>query len=111
MGEQCKRQYGLKIWQSFCAMFNCLPLCAVVGGKIMCVHGGLSPELRDLNQIKALQRPADIPEEGLICDLLWSDPAAPASLGWGANDRGISCTFGEDVLSHCLDALKLDFIC
>eukprot|EP00662_Eupelagonemidae_sp_cell21_P029465 gene29465-5136_t len=47
---------------------------ATVGEKIICMHGGISPKLTDLRQIYDIQRPIQVPDEGLLCDLLWSDP-------------------------------------
>lgn len=56
-------------------VFGYLPLAAVVGEKIFCCHGGLSPDLRDLKQVACMDRPIpEVPQEGLICDLLWADP-------------------------------------
>tara|TARA_B100000780_G_C21032465_1_gene414010 strand:- start:167 stop:322 length:156 start_codon:yes stop_codon:yes gene_type:complete len=49
-----------------------LPVVAVVDNKILCMHGGLSPELTSLEQINEVQRPTDIPDTGMLCDLLWS---------------------------------------
>ncbi|XP_062086405.1 serine/threonine-protein phosphatase PP1-like [Humulus lupulus] len=59
------------------------------------MHGGLSPDLNNLNQIRMIQRPTDVPEHGLLCDLLWSDPSKDIQ-GWGQNERGVSFTFGAD---------------
>ncbi|GLT90212.1 hypothetical protein SLE2022_081570 [Rubroshorea leprosula] len=78
--------------------------------KILCMHGGLSPELENLNQIREIQRPTEIPDSGLLCDLLWSDPN-PKIEGWGESDRGVSCTFGADVVHDFLDKNDLDLIC
>lgn len=56
-------------------VFGYLPLAAVVGEKIFCCHGGLSPDLRDLKQVACMDRPIpEVPQEGLVCDLLWADP-------------------------------------
>ncbi|TQE09616.1 hypothetical protein C1H46_004835 [Malus baccata] len=52
------------------------------------MHGGLSPELNNLNQINTLKRPTDVPDSGLLCDLLRSDPSKDIE-GWGPNDRVI----------------------
>jgi serine/threonine-protein phosphatase PP1 catalytic subunit len=84
--DECKRRYSVKLWRIFCDCFNCMPVCAVVADKILCMHGGLSPELERLGQLFDAPRPADVPDEGLICDLLWADPD-PDGIGWGYNAR------------------------
>ena len=78
--------------------------------KILCMHGGLSPELTSLEQINEVQRPTDIPDTGMLCDLLWSDPDKDV-LGWGENDRGVSWTFGANEVSKFLSKFDLDLIC
>ena len=87
-----------------------MPVSAVVEDKIICMHGGLSPELEQLSQITELPRPTEIPEDGLLCDLLWSDPD-PSILGWGYNSRGVSYTFGLDVIREFLERHDLDLVC
>ena len=72
--EECKRRYNIKLWKTFTDFFNCLPIAALIDEKILCMHGGLSPELNNLEQIKKISRPTDVPDNGLLCDLLWSDP-------------------------------------
>jgi len=108
--DECKKRYNIKIWKIFCETFNCLPLAATVDKKIFCSHGGISPELFSFKQIKSIRRPTEIPEQGLICDLLWSDPDDHIS-GWGKNDRGISFTFGKDIVQNFLQKFNLDLIC
>jgi len=107
--EECKERYGLKIWKSFNDCFNCLPLGAVIEDKILCIHGGLSPDLKSLDQIRRIARPTEIPDSGLLCDLLWADPD-PDQAGWGANDRGVSFTFGGDVVENFLKKHDFDLI-
>ncbi|MBO8590079.1 metallophosphoesterase, partial [Staphylococcus aureus] len=68
------------------------------------------PELHNLNQIRDIERPTDIPDSGLLCDLLWSDPNSLIE-GWGDSDRGVSCNFGADKLQEFLDKNDLDLIC
>ena len=103
-------RYSIKLWKIFSDCFNCLPVAAVVEDRILCMHGGLSPELTNLDQIKKVERPSEIPDKGLVCDMLWSDPDATSN-GWGENERGVSFVFGKDILSKFLKSQNLDLIC
>lgn len=71
---------------------------------------GLSPDLQGMEQIRRIMRPTDVPDTGLLCDLLWSDPDKDVQ-GWGENDRGVSFTFGADIVSKFLNRHDLDLIC
>jgi len=108
--DECKRRYNIKIWKHFVDLFNCLPIAACIDDKIFLVHGGLSPELKNMDDIKKIMRPTDVPEEGLLCDLLWSDPEN-ISKDWGTNDRGVSVTFNAKVVEKFLENNELDLIC
>ncbi|KAB2071426.1 hypothetical protein ES319_A08G220900v1 [Gossypium barbadense] len=108
--DECKRRFNVRLWKIFTDCFNSLPVAALVDEKILCMHGGLSPELENLDQIKEIQRPTEVPDNGLLCDLLWSDPD-PKIEGWADSDRGISSTFGADVVAEFLDKSDLDLIC
>ncbi|CAG0878913.1 unnamed protein product [Darwinula stevensoni] len=105
-----KRRYNIKIWKTFTDCFNCLPVAAIVDEKIFCCHGGLSPDLQSMEQIRRIMRPTDVPDQGLLCDLLWSDPDKD-TMGWGENDRGVSFTFGPDVVAKFLQKHDFDLIC
>jgi serine/threonine-protein phosphatase PP1 catalytic subunit len=105
----------MKVWKAFTDVFNVLPIAALIENKIFCVHGGLSPELIQINQINNLLRPTDVPETGLLCDLLWSDPN-PAMTGgkriyWEHNDRGVSYTFGREVVEEFCQSQGVELIC
>ena len=95
--EECRRRFdgknGIKLWKDFAQVFDALPAAAVVDDRILCMHGGLSPELSDLDVINKQLRPLDVPDQGLLCDLLWSDPEIDMT-GWAENDRGVSYVFG-----------------
>ena len=108
--EECKRRYSVRLWRTFTECFCCLPVAALVDEKILCMHGGLSPSLKSLAQIRKLQRPTDVPDSGPICDLLWSDPDKTRK-GWGENERGVSYTFGADVVAATAEKLNIDLIC
>jgi len=101
--DECKRRFSVRLWKLFTDCFNCLPVAAVIDDKILCMHGGLSPDLDSLARIRDIQRPVDVPDQGLLCDLLWSDPDRDSS-GWGDNDLGVSFTFGTDKVSRILAA-------
>ncbi|EDW91177.1 serine/threonine-protein phosphatase alpha-3 isoform [Drosophila yakuba] len=108
--DECKRRYTVKLWRTFVDCYNCLPLAAIIEDNIFCCHGGLSPHLFSMQQIREIPRPIEIPESGLICDILWSDPDLRI-MGWGPNERGVSHTFGSDVVSAFLHRFKLNLIC
>ena len=107
--DECKRRYNIKLWRVFCDVFNCLPFAAIVDEKVFCIHGGPSPELKDMQQIMAIKRPTDIPDVGMLCDFLWSDPDADMA-GWGENDRGVSYTYGTDVVAEFLAKFDFDLV-
>ena len=69
-----------------------LPLTATVENQIFCLHGGLSPSLDTLDQVREIDRVCEVPHEGPMCDLLWSDP--DDRTGWGISPRGAGYTFG-----------------
>lgn len=96
--DECKRRYTVKLWKQFTECFNCLPVAALIDDKIFCMHGGLSPELTKLDQVMEIQRPTDVPDSGLLCDLLWSDPDKDVE-GWQENERGVSFVFSPEIVS------------
>jgi diadenosine tetraphosphatase ApaH/serine/threonine PP2A family protein phosphatase len=94
--DECVRKYGsANVWRLFTDLFDYLPLAALVERQVFCVHGGLSPSIDTVDQIRSLTRFAEIPEDGPVCDLLWSDPAE--SPGWSVSPRGAGFVFGQDV--------------
>ncbi|XP_022197905.1 serine/threonine-protein phosphatase alpha-3 isoform-like [Nilaparvata lugens] len=108
--DDCKRRYSIKLWKTFTDVFNCFPVAAVIEEKIFCCHGGISPDLRNFDQIREIERPVDVPDKGLICDLLWADPDKE-TVGWAQNQRGVSYTFGAEVVNKFLQDHDLDLIC
>ena len=83
------------MWKYFTDLFDYLPLTALVDSQIFCLHGGLSPSIDTLDHIRALDRLQEVPHEGPMCDLLWSDPDDRG--GWGISPRGAGYTFGQDI--------------
>ena len=108
--DECKRRCNIKIWKTFVDTFNCLPIAAIVAGKIFCVHGGLSPSLQHMDDIRQIARPTDVPDYGLLNDLLWSDPA-DMDQDWESNERGVSYCFGKNVIIDFLARHDFDLVC
>ncbi|CAJ1356106.1 unnamed protein product [Effrenium voratum] len=107
--DECKKRSDVKVWRAFINFFDAMPICALINHRIFCVASGLSPELQDLEQIRQLRRPMDVPDMGLLTDLLWSDPEKEVT-GWNDQDKGVSYTFGADVVQKFLKDHDLDLI-
>ena len=108
--DECRKRYNVKLWKNFTDMFNWLPIAALIDDKIFCVHGGLSPDLENIEQLYDIVRPTDVPNSGLLCDILWSDPSTEVD-DWGQNERGISYIYSLTVIKKFLEQNNLDLIC
>ena len=108
--DECKKRFSIKLWKTFTDCFNCLPVAAILDDKIICMHGGLGPDLDKIDRIRNIIRPTDVPERGLLCDLLWSDPD-DSSNGFGSNERGVSVVFNGKIVQTFLKNNDLDLIC
>ncbi|VDK63705.1 unnamed protein product [Gongylonema pulchrum] len=86
-----------------------MPFTACIAGRILCMHGGLSPKMKDMNSLRNIQRPAEPKGASLELDLLWADPDETAE-GWQENSRGVSFVFGPDMLTHMCKKLGVDLI-
>lgn len=94
---ECCRKFGNSdVWQYYTELFDYLPIAASVGGSVLAVHGGLSPSIHHLDQIRILDRFAEIPHDGPLADLMWSDPD-PEKTGFVISPRGAGYVFGPDV--------------
>ena len=85
-------------------------MAALLDEKILCMHGGLSTEMEKFDQIKKIVRPTDVPNSGLLCDILWSDPSPDVDT-WGENERGVSFVFSAKEIKTFLENNRLDLIC
>ncbi|KAI4308063.1 hypothetical protein L6164_031179 [Bauhinia variegata] len=98
-----------KFVELFAEVFCCLPLAHVINGKVFVVHGGLfSVDGVKLSDIRAINRFCEPPEEGLMCELLWSDPQPLP--GRGPSKRGVGLSFGGDVTKRFLQDNNLDLV-
>ncbi|KAI5149772.1 serine/threonine-protein phosphatase 2B catalytic subunit [Enteropsectra breve] len=86
---EVKHKYGDLMYSDFLFVFNLLPVAAVVQNSAFCCHGGISPDLALLEDINKLNRVGEIKFKGLLCDILWSDPATDFSAAskWRFNSR------------------------
>nr|GEY93941.1 serine/threonine-protein phosphatase PP-X isozyme 2 [Tanacetum cinerariifolium] len=96
--DECLRKYGsVNVWRYCTDIFDYLSLSALVENQILSVHGGLSPTINTIDQIRAIDRKQEVPHEGPMCDLLWSDPEDTVD-SWGLSPRGAGFLFGGSVL-------------
>lgn len=108
--DECQRKYGnANAWRYCTEVFDYLTLSAVIDGRVLCVHGGLSPDLRTLDQVRTIERLCEIPHEGTFCDLMWSDPEDIDT--WSASPRGAGWLFGSKVTSEFNQVNGLELIC
>ena len=82
------------MWRYCTDIFDYLALAAIVDNKVFCVHGGLSPAIQTIEEIQILERKQEVPHEGPMCDIMWSDPDEIE--GWGVSPRGAGFIFGPD---------------
>lgn len=105
-------KYDQNTYDLIMELFDTFPLACLINGKFLCVHGGISHDLRSLNDIERIDRFHEIPKGGLFCDLVWADPIDNTS---GALEglivpntvRGCSYYFGYELSQGFLDRNKL----
>mmetsp|Transcript_10887 Transcript_10887/g.14174 ORF Transcript_10887/g.14174 Transcript_10887/m.14174 type:complete len:305 (+) Transcript_10887:206-1120(+) len=109
--DECMRKYGnANPWKYCVDVFDHLNLAAIIDGKVLCLHGGLSPEIRSIDQIRTIDRLREIPHEGAFCDMMWSDPEEIAD-AWMISPRGAGYLFGSKVPKEFNHANGIDLIC
>ncbi|KAJ2769063.1 putative serine/threonine protein phosphatase [Coemansia nantahalensis] len=99
---ECVQKYGnAGVWRDFTDLFDFLTLAVTIDNSVFCVHGGLSPSILHIDQLRALDRFGEIPHEGALADLLWSDPD-PDVRTFGRSQRGAGYTFGAEAVDRFL---------
>lgn len=107
--DECLRKYGsVNVWRYCTEIFDYLCLAAIIDDKVFCVHGGLSPAINTLDQIRAIGRKQEVPHDGAMADLMWSDPEEVD--GWGISPRGAGYLFGGDVVAKFNEVNNIDLI-
>lgn len=106
---EVKAKYTPNMAELFTEVFNWLPLAHLINGRVLVMHGGLfSDDNVTLDDIRKTSRNRQPPEEGIMCELLWSDPQPQE--GRSPSKRGVGIHFGPDVTRRFLERNKLDYI-
>ncbi|CAF1109620.1 unnamed protein product [Rotaria sordida] len=94
---ECEKKYGSRtLYKAFMQAFDTLPVCALIDSNFLCMHGGLSPDIRTLSDIENLDRFIETPHSGPLCDLLWSDPSENFD-----DDNNQQSEFKPNTTRHC----------
>lgn len=108
--NECLLNYGhVGVWNLCQETFDLLPLCAIIDKKIFSTHGGLSPDVALVEQVDMLDRQVELPNQGPLCDLTWSDPDDQVQ-GWAQNTRGAGWLFGSPPANEFCRNNKLDLV-
>ncbi|EAA07900.6 serine/threonine-protein phosphatase 6 catalytic subunit-like [Anopheles arabiensis] len=108
--DECYTKYGnASPWKYCCRVFDLLTIAAIIEEQVLCVHGGLSPEIKTLDQIRTINRDQEIPHKGAFCDLVWSDPDDIDT--WAESPRGAGWLFGSAVTRDFMEINMLKMIC
>ena len=98
------------LWNLFQETFNYMPLCAIIDNKVFCVHGGISPLLKTVQDIALVKKPLEsYLENEMICDVLWSDPD-DSKEAFTENRRGLGCKYSADAVHNFLEANRLSLL-
>uniref|UniRef100_A0A8C3PPP7 protein-serine/threonine phosphatase n=1 Tax=Calidris pygmaea TaxID=425635 RepID=A0A8C3PPP7_9CHAR len=99
--DECQTKYGnANAWRYCTKVFDMLTIAALIDEQILCVHGGLSPDIKTLDQIRTIERNQEIPHKGAFCDLVWSDPEDVDT--WAISPRGAGWLFGAKVTNEVM---------
>ena len=93
--DEVTNYYSQDLFQTFNRSFEYLPIAAIIHKQIFCVHGGLSPQLKNISQIEAIPRPFKNYDAEFVADLLWSDPSIE-NTAYVRSNRGTGVTFGKN---------------
>jgi len=108
---ECMRKYGNpNVWRHFTVMFDYLPIAAIIDNSNYAVHSGLSSSCQTLDQIRLLHRFQEVPTEGPLTELLWSDPTTEFPSGFTASPRGPGKLYSSEVVYKFLRVNNLSYI-
>ena len=109
--QQCIEEYDAEVYDIFMDLFDQLPIAAIINGTYFCIHGGIAPQLKSIEQLNRINRKGEPSNNQLLSDLLWADPAdddEEDKVNFSSNyERGTSCKFGSKPLRALLGKSKL----
>lgn len=110
--DECITYFDHSIYKQFCHAFSYIPIAATINQSIFCVHGGISPFVQDIEQIKQIQKPIrDVRTTKIVSELLWSDPSSsPTPFSFRPSNRGIGYIYSESDINNFLNKNNLDLI-
>ena len=108
--EECQKKANIMVWKACNKVFSMLPLAATIDKKIFCVHGGISSKLEDIKMINMIKKGTKVPDNGILCDLMWADPGDHKE-EWMQSDRGCSYTFNDKAVKSFMSKNNIDLIC
>ncbi|ULU01507.1 hypothetical protein L5515_004523 [Caenorhabditis briggsae] len=109
--DECQNKYGHgNVHKWFCKVFDVLPIGALIDDSVLCVHGGLSPDIRTIDSLMLLDRAQEVPNKGPLCDIMWSDPDDEVE-DWVISQRGAGFVFGARVTEEFLVNNNLSLLC
>lgn len=107
--DEVEMKYGTLLFYAIHSVFKYLPMACLIDGSIFCVHGGIGPDLKSLEDFRKLEKPNDIEEPGLFLDIVWSDPREEVD-GFVDSKRGCGRYFGRNALKEFFDNNGLELM-
>jgi len=108
--DECLQKYSSpSVWRSCANVFDCLSLGVIVDDQVFCVHGGLSPHIKTIDEIRKIDRHMEVPHQGPMCDMLWSDPEEAVKL-FATSPRGAGYLFGAAVVEQFCESNNIELI-
>ncbi|CAJ0567052.1 unnamed protein product, partial [Mesorhabditis spiculigera] len=115
LGEIRMRYHHARKWdvvyRRFCEVFAHLPVAATINSQVLCVHGGLAPSLKSIDDFRSIKKPQYEPaDEGLLENILWADPSPECALFSANSERGCSFTYGNQAIDEKFRELGISLL-
>ena len=107
--KEIMSKYDEDVYMAVVRTFDHLPLCSIIGDRIFCVHGGISPSLKNVDDILQMAKPHELSGYGVFTDMVWSDPGMDVQ-EYAPNERGCGYIYGPKAITRFLDDNGLDLL-